>query len=72
MNLLTPFDTTAVIHSLSANIGPNSPDIANTDTVTIIEHQDNNNVVAHFTRAGASGRFSIHSSAATTLTTNMG
>ena len=48
MNLLTPFDTTAVIHSLSANIGPNSPDIANTDTVTIIEHQDNNNVVAYY------------------------
>jgi len=43
-----PFEATAVIHSLSANIGPNHPDLTNTDTVTIIEHKDNNNVIAEY------------------------
>jgi hypothetical protein len=41
-----PFDATAVIHSLSTNKGPNHPDTDNTDTVTILEHKDNNNVIA--------------------------
>jgi len=43
-----PFDATAVIHSLSKNQGPNSPDLSNTDTVTILEHKDNNNVTAMY------------------------
>jgi len=43
-----PFDATAVIHSLSANRGPNHPDLDNTDTVTIIEHRNNNSVIAEY------------------------
>jgi hypothetical protein len=43
-----PFGATAVIHSLSANRGPNRPDLDNTDTVTILEHRDNNSVIAEY------------------------
>ena len=46
--MTTPFEATAVIHSLSANQGPNHPDDSNTDTVTILEHRDNNNVIAAY------------------------
>jgi len=43
-----PFDATAVIHSLSNNQGPNHPDTDNTGTVTIIEHRNNNSVIAEY------------------------
>ena len=42
------FEITAVINSLSANRGPNHPNPANMDTVTILEHTDNNNVIAEY------------------------
>jgi hypothetical protein len=45
-----PFTATAVIHSLSTNKGPNHHDTDNTDTVTILEHKDNNNVTARYKR----------------------
>ncbi|MDR2560367.1 MAG: hypothetical protein LBC63_01145 [Holophagales bacterium] len=45
---MSHFEATAVIHSLSANRGPNHPNPANMDTVTKVEHTDNNSVIAEY------------------------